>query len=68
MKPMTAVLLANHRIVAPFGVAGGQAAQVGKNWIERADGAMEHFGATHIAQVAKDDVFVIQTPGGGGFG
>ena len=68
LKPMTAVLLANHRIVAPFGVAGGQAAQVGKNWIERADGAMEHFGATHIAQVAKDDVFVIQTPGGGGFG
>ncbi len=68
LKPMTAVLLANHRVVAPFGVAGGQAAQVGQNWIERADGSIEHFGATHTAELAKDDVFVIQTPGGGGFG
>jgi 5-oxoprolinase (ATP-hydrolysing) len=68
LKPMTANLLANHRIVAPFGVNGGQPAQVGKNWIERANGTVEHFGATHTAQLDKDDVFVIQTPGGGGFG
>ncbi|MDY6947573.1 MAG: hydantoinase B/oxoprolinase family protein [Pseudomonadota bacterium] len=68
LKPMTAVLLANHRVVAPFGVAGGEAAAVGANWIERADGSHEHFGATHTAQLQKDDVFVIQTPGGGGFG
>jgi 5-oxoprolinase (ATP-hydrolysing) len=68
LQPMTAVLLANHRVVAPFGVAGGQPGEVGKNWIERADGTLEHFGATHTAQLGKDDVFVIQTPGGGGFG
>ncbi|HEY5761088.1 MAG TPA: hydantoinase B/oxoprolinase family protein [Steroidobacter sp.] len=68
LKPMTANLLANHRTVAPFGVNGGQPAQVGKNWIERANGTVEHFGATHTAQLDKDDVFVIQTPGGGGFG
>jgi 5-oxoprolinase (ATP-hydrolysing) len=68
LQPMTAVLLANHRVVAPFGVAGGQPGKVGNNWIERANGAIEHFGATHTAQLSKDDVFVIQTPGGGGFG
>jgi 5-oxoprolinase (ATP-hydrolysing) len=68
LQPMTANILANHRLVAPFGVNGGQPAQVGKNWIERADGSVEHFGATHTAQLDKDDVFVIQTPGGGGFG
>jgi 5-oxoprolinase (ATP-hydrolysing) len=68
LQPMTAVLLANHRVIAPFGVAGGQPGQVGRNWIERADGTMEHFGATHTAQLNRDDVFVIQTPGGGGFG
>jgi 5-oxoprolinase (ATP-hydrolysing) len=68
LKPMTANLLANHRIVAPFGVNGGRPAQVGKNWIERANGTIEHFGATHTAQLEQDDVFVIQTPGGGGFG
>ncbi|GFE86845.1 hydantoinase B/oxoprolinase family protein [Steroidobacter agaridevorans] len=68
LKPMTANILANHRVIAPFGVNGGQPAQVGKNWIERADGSVEHFGATHTAQLEPDDVFAIQTPGGGGFG
>jgi 5-oxoprolinase (ATP-hydrolysing) len=68
LTSMTANILANHRVIAPFGMKGGQAAQPGNNWIERADGTIEHFGATHTAQLDKDDVFVIQTPGGGGFG
>lgn len=68
LEPMTAVLLANHRVVAPFGLEGGQAAATGKNWIERADGSVETFGATHAAQMQPGDVFVIHTPGGGGFG
>ncbi len=68
LEPMTAVLLANHRVVAPFGLAGGQPGATGKNWIERVDGSIEHFGATHSAQMGAGDVFVIQTPGGGGFG
>ena len=68
LQPMTAVLLANHRVVAPFGLAGGQPGATGKNWIERIDGSIERFGATHSAQMGAGDVFVIQTPGGGGFG
>jgi 5-oxoprolinase (ATP-hydrolysing) len=68
LKPMTAVMLANHRRVAPFGVAGGGAAATGRNWIERADGTTEHFGAAFSSPVARDDVIVIETPGGGGFG
>jgi 5-oxoprolinase (ATP-hydrolysing) len=68
LKPMQAVLLANHRRIAPFGVAGGQAAATGENWIERADGRIERFGATHSAEMGVNDVFVIRTPGGGGFG
>jgi 5-oxoprolinase (ATP-hydrolysing) len=68
LQPMTAVLLANHRIVAPFGLAGGQPGATGKNWIERVDGSIERFGATHEAEMNAGDVFVIQTPSGGGFG
>jgi 5-oxoprolinase (ATP-hydrolysing) len=68
LKPMTAVLLANHRVVAPFGLAGGQPGATGKNWIERVDGSVEDFGATHSAEMNTGDVFVIQTPSGGGFG
>jgi len=68
LEPMTAVMLANHRRVAPFGVAGGGAGHVGRNWVERADGAREEYGATCQVEMNRDDAFVIQTPGGGGFG
>ena len=67
LKPMTAVMLANHRRVAPFGMAGGEPAAVGHNWIERAGGT-EQFDAAFSTAVQRDDVIVIQTPGGGGFG
>jgi 5-oxoprolinase (ATP-hydrolysing) len=68
LEPMTAVMLANHRRVAPFGVAGGKPGATGRNWIERADGRREDFGATFATEVARDDAIVIETPGGGGFG
>jgi 5-oxoprolinase (ATP-hydrolysing) len=68
LEPMTAVMLANHRRVAPFGVAGGRPGAVGRNWVERVDGSREEYGATCAVEMAAGDVFVIQTPGGGGFG
>jgi 5-oxoprolinase (ATP-hydrolysing) len=68
LAPMTAAMLANHRRIAPFGVAGGRPGAVGRNWVERADGAREEFGATCEVRMGAGDVFVIQTPGGGGFG
>jgi 5-oxoprolinase (ATP-hydrolysing) len=68
LEPMTAVMLANRRRVAPFGLAGGESGEPGRNWVERADGSREAFGATFRVEMRAGDVFVIQTPGGGGFG
>ena len=68
LEPMTAVMLANHRRIAPFGVRGGGAGALGRNWVERADGTREEFGATCEVAMAAGDAFVIETPGGGGFG
>ncbi|QIE26191.1 Hydantoinase B/oxoprolinase (plasmid) [Caballeronia sp. SBC1] len=69
LAPMTAVILSNRRRVAPFGLAGGKPGALGVNWVERAgDKTRETFGARHQAQMNPDDVFVIQTPGGGGYG
>ena len=72
LEPMMAVMLANHRRVPPFGVAGGMPGSVGRNWVERAGypdaGGREEFGATCAVEMNAGDVFVIQTPGGGGFG
>lgn len=67
-EPMTAGILANHRRVPPFGMAGGEAGAVGRNWVERADGRIEELPATAAVELAAGDRFVIETPGGGGFG
>ena len=68
LEAMTAVMLANRRRVAPFGVAGGAQGAPGRNWVERADGTVEAFGATAEVEMHPGDTFVIETPGGGGFG
>jgi 5-oxoprolinase (ATP-hydrolysing) len=68
LEPMTAVMLANRRRTRPFGVAGGAPGAPGRNWVERADGQREEFGATCRVEMNVGDVFVIETPGGGGFG
>ncbi len=65
--PMTASILSNRRTTAPFGLSGGGAGACGVNRIERADGGVEPLGATDTAELNPGDVFVIETPGGGGF-
>ena len=68
LESMTASILANHHRIAPFGLKGGEAGKTGKVWIERHDGSNEKLKATDTAVMEFGDVFVIQTPGGGGFG
>jgi 5-oxoprolinase (ATP-hydrolysing) len=68
LAPMTAVLLSDRRVVAPFGLAGGQPGAVGENWIERADGTREPIGARAQVEMHAGDIIAIATPGGGGFG
>jgi 5-oxoprolinase (ATP-hydrolysing) len=68
LEPMTAAILSNNRIHAPFGMAGGEAAARGSNRVERADGRVEQLGHIGKVEMEAGDVFVIETPGGGGFG
>jgi 5-oxoprolinase (ATP-hydrolysing) len=68
LEPMRANILANRRRIAPRGIAGGSDAQAGRNWVERPDGSVEMMSATAYADVKQGDRFVIETPGGGGFG
>ncbi|WP_207769743.1 hydantoinase B/oxoprolinase family protein [Solimicrobium silvestre] len=67
-EAMTAAILSGHRIVAPYGAAGGQAAQLGLNYVLRASGERQLLTSTEETQMHVDDVFVVETPGGGGFG
>ena len=68
LEGMTAGILASHRIVPPYGMAGGEPGQVGKTWVERADGSHLDLGPCDTAELEADDIFVIQTPTGGSFG
>ena len=68
LEPMTAGILSNRRRVPPFGAVGGDPGKVGINRVERADGTVEALGATAEVEMARGDVFVIETPGGGGYG
>ena len=68
LKPMQAQMLANRRRVPPRGICGGSEAAAGRNWVERADGSRQDLPATAAVEVAPDDLFVIETPGGGGWG
>ncbi len=68
LEPMRANILANRREVAPRGICGGIDAQPGYNWVNRRDGTREDLGATGSAEMKPGDIFVILTPGGGGYG
>jgi 5-oxoprolinase (ATP-hydrolysing) len=68
-KALAGALLANHRRIAPFGLAGGAAGARGAGQIRRATGGQpESLSATARFEVAAGDELTIFTPGGGGFG
>lgn len=67
-EAMTAAILSNHRRVPPFGLQGGEPGQVGRNWVDRTHGTVEELGSKAEVLMQPGDVFVIETPGGGGFG
>jgi 5-oxoprolinase (ATP-hydrolysing) len=67
-EAMTAAILANHRRVAPFGLAGGKPGLPGTNRLMRRDGRSETLVATAEIAVEAGDRIEIATPGGGGFG
>jgi len=68
LERMTASILSNGRIVPAFGLAGGAAGALGINRVERADGRVELLGHLGSVEMQPGDVFVIETPGGGGCG
>lgn len=68
LEPMTAAILSNNRVFAPFGMAGGEPGEKGRNLVLRADGRVEALGHIGKVDMQAGDVFVIETPGGGGYG
>jgi 5-oxoprolinase (ATP-hydrolysing) len=68
LEPMTAAILSSHRLVQPHGMAGGEPGAAGRNYVLRADGGRSELGPFDQTEMAAGDVFVCESPGGGGYG
>ena len=68
LESMTVNMIAGHRVVPPYGIEGGKPGAVGKNYVIHRDTRITELGTKGQIEVVKDDVFVLKTPGGGGYG
>src|SRR5437773_12016655 len=67
-EPRTGAILSGHRKVRPHGMAGGEPGLPGHNFVERLDGRRSELGPFDQTEMAAGDVFVVESPGGGGYG
>ena len=68
LETMTASILSNNRLHAPFGMARGADGATGYNRVIRANGQVEALQFVDSTTMQPGDVFEIGTPGGGGYG
>lgn len=68
LEDMECSILSGHREIAPYGISGGEAGRVGRNWIERREGLVETLKGSDHVKVSAGDKINIRTPTGGGFG
>ena len=68
LAPLEFSILSQHRVSAPYGMAGGGDGAVGRQVIVRADGSRKELAGIDGAEVAAGDRVILETPGGGGYG
>jgi 5-oxoprolinase (ATP-hydrolysing) len=68
LAPMSLSLLTQHRVEAPYGVAGGGPGQPGRQRLVRATGETLALPSVAGCEVDAGDRLVLETPGGGGWG
>jgi len=68
LERMDCTILSGHRRVRPFGLAGGEAGQVGENSVRRAGGAVETLKGCDATVLEPGETIVIRTPTAGGYG
>lgn len=65
---MTVTTLSGHRRIPPYGMAGGEPGALGRQRVEHPDGSVTAMRGCDSLRLEAGDVFVIETPGGGGYG
>jgi len=67
LEDVSLSVLAQHRVVAPYGMDGGGAGACGAQRVVRADGRVEQLKGIDGVELCAGDRFVVETPGGGGW-
>lgn len=68
LKSGSLSVLAQHRVVEPYGLNGGKNGKTGRHWIELKDGSQTELKWSDGADLNDGDRFIQHTPGGGGYG
>ena len=68
LEPVSLSLLTQHRVEAPYGLAGGGSGQWGRQRLVRASGEIEELASVDGREVEPGDRLILETPGGGGWG
>ena len=68
LKGMTIAILSGHRETPPPGLDGGEPAALGRSCVHRTDGTVEELRCADKREMLAGDVWVLETPGGGGCG
>jgi 5-oxoprolinase (ATP-hydrolysing) len=67
-KRMDCAILASHRKVQPFGMAGGEPGELGKTLVRRLDGRIDELRGADQTVLETGEAVTVITPTGGGYG
>ncbi len=68
LTSVTVTMISERRVVAPWGIAGGEAGQPGCNILIHSDGTEEVLSSKFTRRLHPGERLRIETPGGGGWG
>ncbi len=67
-EPATVSLMGDRRLIAPWGLSGGESGAVGEDWLITANGDRKKLPSKCTVEVQSGDELLVLTPGGGGWG
>jgi N-methylhydantoinase B len=68
LAPAEVTILSDRRVRGPYGLAGGEAGEPGRNTLLRTGRKAQMLPGKTRFNIAADDILRIETPGGGGWG
>jgi len=68
LEKMDCTILSGHRRVRPFGLAGGEAGEIGENAVRRKDGHVEKLKGSDATVIDAGEAIIIQPPTAGAYG